>query len=153
MVAQIIAELGPWTWMLVGLLLLVGEALIPGVFLIWFGLAGVAVGAVTLVFFADTQWWSWQVQLVLFGVLSLIFVIAGNRLFPASKEDDAANHLNDPLARHLGVETELVEAINNGSGRVKLGDTTWRVLGPKLAVGKRVRVVGVENGALLVEAL
>jgi membrane protein implicated in regulation of membrane protease activity len=47
----------------------------------------------------------------------------------------------------------VVQAIENGSGRVKLGDSEWLVHGPDVAAGDRVRVSGVDGATLLVEPL
>lgn len=151
MIFEFFSNLGPWTWMIVGLLLLIGEAALPGVFLIWFGLAGVVIGALTLAPFTDVSWWPWQAQMVGFGVLSLIFIMVGNKVFPSNIKDDAASAINDPHARYLGTETVLLEAIENGTGRVRLGDTTWLVKGPPLDEGSKVRVVGSDSGVLVVE--
>ena len=151
MIAQFFSDLGPWTWLIIGLLLLVGEAVVPGVFLMWFGLAGLVVGLATLLQLGDTSWWSWQVQLVAFGLLSLVFILVGNRVFPSGTEEDEASKMNDPLSRHIGSSAVLIEPIESGSGRVKLGDTTWRVAGPELEEGVKVTVTGVENGILQVE--
>jgi len=152
MIVQFFADLGPWTWLIIGLLLLMGEAVVPGVFLMWFGLAGVLIGVLTLAPFTDVSWWPWQAQLVGFGVLSLIFILVGNRLFPAGSDDDEASKINDPLSRHVGATTVLIEPIEEGgAGRVKLGDTTWLVSGPELSKGAKVRVVGTDDGVLRVE--
>ncbi len=152
MIAQILSELGPWSWFIIGLLLLTGEILIPGVFLIWFGLSALLIGTLTLATFTDVAWWPWQAQVVAFGVLSLIFVLVGRRLFPSDAGNDAASTINDPLGRMVGREGALLGAIENGEGRIKLGDTTWRVRGGDLPQGAKVRVIGVEDGTLTVEA-
>ena len=153
MILELVRDLGPWAWLIIGLLLLIGEAFIPGVFLIWFGLAGVVIGGLTLLPFTDVSWWPWQAQLVAFGVLSLVFILVGNRLFPSSSADDEASKLNDPLARYVGTEAVLSEAINGGVGRAKLGDTTWRVKGADAASGTRVIVTGTGDACLYVEAI
>ena len=154
MIAQMLDGLGPWAWLILGLLLLSAELVMPGVFLMWFGLAGVVIGILTLAPFTDVSWWPWQAQLVGFGVLSLIFIVVGTRLFPTrGSEDDASSKMNDPLGRHIGIETNLIEALENGSGRVKIGDTTWRVTGSDMPEGTRVRVVSSKDGALQVEAV
>ncbi|NKF32862.1 NfeD family protein, partial [Pseudomonas sp. BGM005] len=50
MLAKIIAELGPWSWWVVGLVLLAAEMIVPGFFLVWIGLAALIVGALSLLF-------------------------------------------------------------------------------------------------------
>ncbi len=152
MVMQTLTDLGPWSWFLIGLVLLIGEVVLPGVFLVWFGLSALVIGTLTLASFTDVAWWPWQAQIVAFGVLSLVLALVGRRLFPADTENDDASKINDPLGRYAGSETSLVEPVENGNGRVKLGDTTWRVLSETdLPIGTRVRVIGNQNGALVVE--
>ena len=116
----------------------------------WIGLAGAVVGLLSFFPLFEEPFRSWHVQLVVFGVLAVAFVLIGQRVWPSNRRDDDAAQINDPLSRYVGTETELVEAIESGSGRVKLGDTTWRVQGPSLPVGSRVKVVGSMDGALLV---
>jgi membrane protein implicated in regulation of membrane protease activity len=64
----------------------------------------------------------------------------------------------DPLmnrrgARLVGETALVVQAIEHGSGRVKLGDSEWIVHGPDVAAGERVRVTGSEGAILLVQPL
>ena len=153
MIMQMFNELGPWSWFIVGLLLLIGEILIPGVLLIWFGSAALVIGTLTLAPFTDVSWWPWQAQVVAFGVLSLVFVMVGNKLFPTNTANDEASNINDPLGRFLGSEASLDEPIENGVGRVKLGDTMWRVRGNDLPAGAKIRVTGSDGSSLLVEAV
>lgn len=152
MIVQFLSEMGAWSWLAAGLLLLIAEILAPGVFLVWFGLAALLVGTVTLTFFDQASWWSWQVQIVAFGILSFIFVFAGIRLFPTNVENDAASKMNDPLGRFVGQVATLDEAIENGAGHIHLGDTQWRVTGEDMPGGTKVRVVSAQDGALMVEA-
>ena len=152
MVMQLLADLGPWSWFIIGLILLVGEVVLPGVFLIWFGLSALVIGTLTLFPFTDVAWWPWQAQLVAFGALALVLALVGRKLFPTDTENDEASKINDPLSRHVGSEATLHQAIENGSGRVKLGDTIWRANSKTdLPKGAKVRVVGHEEGALVVE--
>ena len=152
MIMQFLAEIGPWFWFVLGLVLLLGEVLIPGTFLIWFGISALVIGTLTLTGFADVSWWPWQVQFVAFGILSLVLVFVARRLLPSADEDAAAG-INDPLGRWVGAEAVLDTAIENGAGRARFGDTVWRVRGPDLQAGRRVRVTGHADGALLVEAV
>lgn len=71
-VQKLIGELGPWLWWIVGLLLLGLEVLAPGTFFLWFGVSALVVG--TLAIFVEM---AWQVEIVLFGVLSLVSLLAG----------------------------------------------------------------------------
>jgi len=59
--------------------------------------------------------------------------------------------LNDRIARHVGETVEVVTAIRDGNGRVKLGDSVWIAKGPDADVGSRVRVTGADGTCLVVE--
>jgi membrane protein implicated in regulation of membrane protease activity len=44
---------------------------------------------------------------------------------------------------------EVTEAIENGHGRVRVADGAWPARGPDAPVGARVRITGIEDGALV----
>jgi membrane protein implicated in regulation of membrane protease activity len=44
------------------------------------------------------------------------------------------------------------EPIADGFGRVTLGDTVWRISGPDLAAGRKIRIIGADGPVLKVEA-
>ena len=110
MIQQWLSDLGPWSWFIIGLLLMLAELLLPGVFLIWFGVSALVIGTLTLISFTDVSWWPWQAQIVAFGVLSLVLALVGRRLFPSDTDNDAAAKINDPLSRHIGSEAVLHQA-------------------------------------------
>lgn len=56
MIARIVGELGPWNWVAIGLVLLVMEIALPGVFLLWFGMAAIVVGALSIMFHNAAFW-------------------------------------------------------------------------------------------------
>ncbi|MEO0385657.1 MAG: NfeD family protein [Pseudomonadota bacterium] len=143
------SELGEWTWITLGIALLGLELLAPGVFFMWLGIAAIAVGLVA--FFNDM---SWQVELILFAVFALTSIIAGRRFFARQGDETTdAPGLNERGKSYLGREITLDEPLVGGRGRVKLGDTLWRVEGPDLPAGARVRVAGARGATLQVEAL
>ncbi|MFK7791417.1 MAG: NfeD family protein [Devosiaceae bacterium] len=149
MILEAFSQAGPWTWITAGIALLGLELLAPGTFFMWLGLAAIGVGAIA--FFVD---FSWQGQLVLFGVLALVLVVAGRRFF-ARRGDETTDTpgLNERGKTHIGKELTLAEPLVNGNGRVKIGDTLWRVEGADMPAGARVRVHDVRSATLLVEAL
>jgi hypothetical protein len=59
--------------------------------------------------------------------------------------------LNRRAEQLVGQEAVLDQPILNGYGRVMLGDTVWRVAGPDLPVGQRVRITGSQGNVLSVE--
>jgi membrane protein implicated in regulation of membrane protease activity len=45
----------------------------------------------------------------------------------------------------------LEQPIQGNSGQIYLGNREWRVRGPNLPVGSRVRITGVDGSILLVD--
>jgi len=41
--------------------------------------------------------------------------------------------------------------MTGGEGRVRVGDSSWRVTGPELLAGTEIRVVRVEGSTLVIE--
>jgi membrane protein implicated in regulation of membrane protease activity len=139
MLERIFAELGPWNWMVLGFVLLTLEILVPGVFLLWIGLAALIVGAISLMLW-DTGFWTWEVQVVVFLALALICAFTGKRIMGKSGDATDQPLLNRRGDQLVGRTATLTEPITDGRGRVKIGDTMWRVSGPDLPAGAKVRV-------------
>jgi len=49
----------------------------------------------------------------------------------------------------IGSDFLLEQAIVHGYGRIRVGDSSWRVKGDDCPAGAKVRVVAVEDGSLL----
>lgn len=154
MLAGVIAELGPWNWMVLGLVLLVLEIVLPGFFLLWIGIAALLTGALSLQLW-DWGPWTWHVQVLVFLALSLVAAYAGKKIMSSNGEASDQPLLNQRGAQMIGRTATLAEPIREGRGRIKLGDTTWRVSGPDLPAGTKVRVVaaGDTDLDLVVEAI
>ena len=135
-----------WGWLVFAALLGVAEVLIPGVFLIWVALAAAVTGLVALAFPISVP-----LQLLLFAGLCLVSVWGGRRWYTANPVDSQDPLLNDRTARLVGEIVTVVEPIDNGHGRVKVGDSVWSCRGPDAPVGTRVRVIGAEASELKVE--
>lgn len=147
MIAQIAAELGPWNWMVLGVILLTLEIFAPGVFLLWIGIAALIIGAISLALW-EASFWTWHLQTLLFLALSLVSAYLGKRIMSSRKEQSDQPLLNRRGDQLIGRVATLSEPIENGRGRVKLGDTMWRVAGPDLPVGAKVRVIAASDADL-----
>lgn len=147
MIGQLMAELGPWNWMILGIVLLGLEIFLPGVFMLWIGIAALIVGAVSLLPW-QAAFWGWQVQVLVFLVLSLACAYAGKKLMGARTQASDQPLLNRRSEQMIGRTATLAEPIRNGHGRIQLGDTFWRVSGPDLPAGARVRVVAATESDL-----
>ena len=60
--------------------------------------------------------------------------------------------LNERAARLIGQSFVLAEPIVDGKGRIRVDDTNWRITGPDLPSGTRVRVTGNDGAVLSVGA-
>jgi len=151
MIVQWFAGFGAWNWMILGTVLLALEILTPGVYLLWLGIAAIITGLLSFAFW-ETAFWGWQVQILAFLVLSIVSVLIGRRVFPTTGTADTDQPLLNQRERQLiGRTATLEEPIVEGRGRIRLGDTLWRISGPDLPAGARVRVTAAVNGELTVE--
>ena len=151
MIERILFELGPWAWWVLGLILLAAEMVLPGVFLVWIGIAAILVGVLSLLFWSS-DFWLWQMQLMIFALFSVAAVLIGRRLVARSGQVTDEPLLNQRGARLVGRTAVREEPISEGRGRIRLDDTTWPVDGPDMPAGTRVRVVASSGRRLTVEA-
>lgn len=137
-----------WAWLILAAALATAEVLIPGFFLIWFALAAFITGLITLLLPVPVA-----VQLVLFALAAVASVYAGRRWFRLNPIETQDPKLNDRGARMVGEIVTVVEAIEAGGGRVKVGDSVWSARGPHADVGTKMRISGSEGSILRVEPL
>jgi membrane protein implicated in regulation of membrane protease activity len=150
MIIELWNSFGPWSWWIVGVILLGLELLVPGVFVVWIGAAAIVLGALSLVLW-EKAFWGWHVQLLLFAVLSVVFAVLGRRFYNGKRTVSDEPNLNRRGESLVGRTATLSEPIQEGRGRIKLDDTMWSVMGPDLPVGSRVRVVAAIGRDLTVE--
>ena len=93
------------------------------------------------------------VQVIDFVFLSLIIAFSAKRFLRDKPIESSDPLMNRRGARLVGETALVVQAIEHGSGRVKLGDSEWIARGPDVAAGERVRISGSEGAILLVEQL
>lgn len=151
MIERAIAELGPWSWWVLGFVLLAAELAAPGVFLVWIGIAALITGVLSLLLW-ETGFWVWQVQGVVFAVLAVVAVLLGRRYVVISAETTDEPLLNQRAESLVGRTAILEKPLIEGRGRIRLDDTIWIVEGPDLPAGTRVRVVSTHGRSLTVES-
>ncbi len=139
-----------WLWLAGGVVLVALEALVPGVILMWFGLAAIVCGLLfTLVDLTLDQ------ELLLWAALSLVALMLGRPVMRRWQAERAAlaDGLNDRGHALIGQTARLETPLADGRGRLRLGDNTWSATGPDLAAGTLVRVVAVHGNTLTVAAV
>lgn len=147
MLLDLFISYGPWAWFVLGLALLAFELVVPGGYFLWLGIAGIVTGLSA--FFQPA---GWPLQFTIFGVLGLVAVIGWKGYTRGREPATDRPFLNRRAEGFVGHEGIIDEPIRDGSGRLKLGDTVWRIAGPDLAAGQKVRVVGADGPVLKVEA-
>lgn len=138
-----------WQWGVGALLLLIAEMLLPGFYLLWLGVAAVVVALLTFL-------WSGmplELQILVFAIVSVASIFGWR--FWRNKHPEVSDqpNLNERANHYIGKTYTLDEAIVNGVGKVRLGDTVWKVEGPESPEGATVKVIGVDGMTLKVEAL
>ena len=138
--------LGAWNWLILAAVLLALEAVIPGVHFLWFGLAAAVIGIVALAIGI-----AWPSQVLLFILLSVLVLLGVRRLvWPDAALSDLPD-LNVRGQQYVGRSVVVEQAIENGRGKVRVGDTLWQAEGPDLPVGAWVKVTGARGTILVVE--
>ena len=137
-------DLEPWTWLILGLLLVGLETIAPGVFLLWLGIAAILTGLLDYAFGL-----SWQAAFVAFAILSVASVLVGRALTRRGMRggDNSLNRRGDAL---VGRRFRLDVPIVAGEGRIRVDDSVWRVVGPDLPAGQEVTVLRIEGATLTV---
>ena len=133
-------------WILAGLLLLV-ELLASGFFFLWLSAAAAAVGVLGLI----APGLGWQVQVILFSVLSVASIVLFRRYQRRHPHQSDQPSLNRRGEQYVGRRFTLDRPITNGVGELRVDDSTWGISGPDLPVGADVLVVGVDGVMLKVE--
>lgn len=142
-----VSALGAWNWIIAGLLMMGIELLAPGLFFIWLGLAALATGITVAVFGLG-----WMPAALVFAGLAVASVFGGRALMRArGSEPETAAHLNALSRNLIGQTFRLDEAIRDGKGRIRIGDTVWQAKGEDAAAGDKVRVVRLDGSSLVVE--
>ena len=131
-----------FAWAAFALVLFAAEALTPGAFMLWLGLAAAAVFLGVLL-----------VQVGAFVVLSFVSIQVYRRWFRRRERPSDQPALNRRTAALVGRVVPLERPIIDGRGRVQIADAYWEVTGPELPAGTHVRIVGGDAMSLQVEAV
>jgi len=141
-----LAANSPLWWMVAGLALLSAELLIPGVYLVWVGLAALVTGLLAFILPIPAE-------LASFALLSVAATYLGRGWYRNRPVVSSDPLLNDRAARLIGEVVTVVEPIDSGRGRVAVGDGMWSARGEPAPTGTQVRVIGYDGQLLIVEAL
>jgi membrane protein implicated in regulation of membrane protease activity len=137
-----------WHWWILAGLLLILELTAPAFFFLWLGIAAAAVGFILMVFPSIGI----ETQLVLFGIASIVAVIAWRKYRESRPIKSDQPNLNRRGHQYIGRMFSLDHPIVNGVGKVTVDDSTWKVKGADMPAGTHVKVTGVDGVVFTVEA-
>ena len=137
-----------WIWLTLGVVLAALEMLVPGVYLIWLAVAALITGLLT--FALDL---SPAIQVIDFVFLSLIVAFSAKRFLRDNPIVSSDPLLNKRTGRLVGQTAVVTDAIEDGEGRVRHGDSEWPARGVDCNSGTKVRITGSEGSVLLVQPL
>lgn len=144
-----------WTWIILGLVLVLAELLTPGGFyLLFFGVSGLVVGLLTILGLAGPAWAQW----LLFSVVSVASVAFFRkplvRKFSAQGVGSGTPTVDtDTLVGEVAVAAESIAS--GAIGRVEMRGATWRACNrgaQAVTSGQRCVVERVEGLMLEVHA-
>lgn len=138
-----------WSWWILAIALLVLEAFVPGTFFMWLGIAAGVVGMLLLL----APGMGWEYQIVVFAAISVASIVLWRLYFRKHPVTTDQPTLNRRGAQYVGRTFTLGEPIVNGQGKIRVDDTTWKVLGEDCDAGSRVKVIGVDGVQLKVESV
>lgn len=133
-----------WFWLIAGILLCGAEAVAPGLFMLWLGVAALGTGLLLMLFDPGFAW-----SLMIFGALSAVAVFVGARFYGSRATHSDQPFLNRRAEALVGRTFMLDQPIHGGEGRIVVNDTQWRVRGLDAPAGAKVRVVKVEDAVIL----
>ncbi|MGP3590144.1 NfeD family protein [Vagococcus sp. WN89Y] len=138
-------------WLTLGGLLLAAEMLGGNGYLLWSGVAAVVTGLLAWVMPFSLEW-----QGVLFALLTMLAAWLWwkwlNKRVRQQKPADAS--LNQRGQQLVGRRFQLDNALVNGRGHMRVGDSSWPVIADAdLLAGTRVEVISVEGITLHIKAV
>lgn len=141
-----------WYWWVFAIILLTIELMTGSTYFLWPAAAAVVTGVFDL-WPLDGQW---QLQLLIFATITVVLsIIAPRRVRPWLQRTQADHFtLNERGAQKIGRRATVDDAFENGTGKVRLGDTLWLAEsegGADIAAGAQVEVVSAEGVKLVVK--
>jgi membrane protein implicated in regulation of membrane protease activity len=138
-----------WHWLIVGCVLLGLETFVPGAPFLWLGLAALMTGLVSVLLPL-----SWELQVVCFTICAFVALIAWKKYFRALEKSSDRPNLNKKMAPYVGQIFPLDKAIENGRGRIRIGDTLWTVIHEHpLPAGTPVRLTAIKGAVFQIEVV
>ena len=142
---NLLNDMGPLHWLVLGLLLLIIEMATGTTYLLWPSVAAFATALAALLLPTN-----WIAEVALFATLIIVLTYFGRPLVKRWRNEHAAQGLNERSLTMIG-KRGVVASFANGVGSVKIADTIWRAVSEEaLEAGQSVEVDGVDGVTLRV---
>ncbi|AIL12908.1 NfeD family protein [Candidatus Paracaedibacter symbiosus] len=138
-----------WHWWTLGVIFLILELTVPGAFFLWLAISAGIIGVLIWILPALSLIY----QLLLFSTISVASVTLYLRFRSRTQNSSDSPILNRRADQYIGHVFTLENALENGQGKIQLGDTIWSIKGPNCNKGTRVKIVSAEGSILQVEIL
>ncbi|HEC60413.1 hypothetical protein LCGC14_1023310 [marine sediment metagenome] len=138
-----------WHWWIAAVVLICIEILAPMFFALWMGVAAFITG-LAVYFMPEMQW---EYQVFVFALLSVASIIAWKIYYknnPLSSDEPLLNRRSE---QYIGRVITLTVPIEDGQGKVKVDDSTWKIEGQDCPAGTKVKIVSVNNVVFQVEII
>lgn len=136
-----------WHWLVLAAIFAIIEITAPAMVCLWLAAAAAGVALIAWV----VPGLGWEAEALIFAALSILGILVGRVVFVRARPTAGEPNLNRRAESYIGRIFTLDQAIADGRGRLKVDDTVWRVEGPDLPPGTRVRITGADNTQLRVE--
>jgi membrane protein implicated in regulation of membrane protease activity len=133
-----------WHWLVLGVVLAIIEIFAPGAFFLWLGISAAIVGIVLWLI----PGLSWELQLVIFAILSIASVVVARRYLTAHPLETDLPNLNQRGQQYVGRVFTLIEPVVNGQGKIRVDDSTWKISCEDCETGTKVIINGAEGVVL-----
>ena len=150
LLVQMLESMNGTKWMILGVLLLVLEVVTGTTYILWPAVAALIVGIIAFVLPL-----AWEMQFLLFFILSGILLVVGHKFVRPKMKGGEPSDLNDRARSMVGMRVKAVADFDTGLGRVQVGDTQWRasIQDGNPSAGAELRVISVKGTTLQVEAV
>ncbi|MCD4733322.1 NfeD family protein [bacterium] len=138
-------------WLIGGFLLAMAEILVPGFFLLPFGVAGMATAAFSLLGL-DTVW-----DIAFFVFVGGIFLFLTRKFFVKADKATSGEVAKTNIAALVGMVGMITQPTSHDQhGYVKVGGEEWRAIysvidDTVLDTGEKVKIIAVDGNKLIVE--
>ncbi len=146
---ELLTDLQYWHWWVLGMICFAIEIFAPGAVFLWFGASAAVLGVLLLVM-PDL---SWQIQITLFAILSLLSIIAWRQYRKNVPEENVYPTLNKRGEELIGRTFTLDEPIINNYGKIRVDDTMWKINGADAEIGQKIKVTSLDGTVLKVELI